>query len=583
MLRAAPLRSLFSASLALFVAGCAVGDEEPLGTAEQEMVVCPKAGTIEGIDVSYYQGNIDWNAVKASGRDFAIARISDNLFQDTKFAQNWQGIKDVGMIRGAYQFFRPAGDPNAQADLVIQKVGQLGPGDLPVTCDVEVADGVSPATYAANLKIWMDKVTAATGKPPIIYTGKYFWNASVQTGAYSANPLWIAAWGPPCPDLPTVWSDWAFWQYSATGSVPGINGDVDLDKFNGTLQDLQALADGGPDWGAKFVDQSWPFASMTMKMTVNESLPAYIELRNIGKATWDDKTRLGTTEPRDRASAFVAPDWMAPNRASKVNGMIPPGETYKFAFTFHAPEEPGTFDEFFSVVQEGAAWFGDPGQGGPLDGVIEAKIEVVEAEYHGKLVEQSYPTLDEGPVEMKTGQTLDGYIDMKNVGTATWKAGETKLAPTPRDMASPLHGKDWLSETRVSTLDKDVPPGSTGRFKLSLAAGAVGDYTQTFSLVEDGVTWFGDAPKGGGPLDGQLAVHVVVSKPGTGGTGGTGTGSGTTSTGGEGGEGGDGGKVETKESGKCSCDVAGNPDSGTGAIWIAAAGAVVLLRRRRAR
>jgi lysozyme len=565
------------ALVAALTAGCGAGESEPLGTAEGEVVVCAKGTTVEGIDVSVYQGNIDWAAVKASGRDFAIARISDNLYQDTKFAQNWPAIKAAGMIRGAYQFFRPGGDPNAQADLVIQKVGALGPGDLPVTCDVEVADGVSAATYAANLKIWVDKVTAGTGKAPMIYTGKYFWNASVVSSAFSDLPLWIAAWGPPCPDLPNPWSDWAFWQYSATGSVPGISGDVDLDKFNGTLQDLQALANGGPDWGAKFVDQSWPFATMTTQMTVNQSLPATIELRNVGKQTWDGNTRLGTTVPRDRMSAFVAPDWLAPNRASQVSGTVAPGDTYKFQFTWKAPDTPGTYDEFFSVVQEGVAWFGDPGQGGPADNAIEAKIEVVEAAYHGVLLDQSFPAATEDAIEMTPGQTLDGWIDLKNVGTATWKAGETKLAPTPRDMPSPLHAQGWLSDTRVSTLDADVAPGETGHFALSIAANEVGDFTQTFSLVEEGVTWFGDAPMGGGPLDGQIAMHVIVAKnlSGTGGTGGTGTGG----SGGLSGE----AKVEAEAKGKCSCDVAGQSDGGGSAIWIAAAGAVVLLRRRRSR
>jgi lysozyme len=561
---------------AALLSGCSAGSEEPLGTAAEEIVVCPAGATVKGVDVSYYQGTIDWNAVHGAGNDFAITRVSDGTgFMDPKFDQNWAGIKAAGMVRGAYQFFRPAQDAGAQADLVVQKVGLLGPGDLPVTCDVEVADGVSPATYEAHLQTWVDKVTAGTGKPPMIYTGKYFWNGNVQSSAQSNLPLWIAVWGATCPDLPTPWSNWAFWQDADNGSVPGISGAVDTDKFNGSLAQLQDFAGAGADWAAKFVDQSWPFATMTMTLTVNQAMPASITLKNIGKATWDENTKLGTTQPRDRSSAFAGADWLAPNRAAGVTkGMtVPPGQDFKFQFAWHAPGTPGTFDEFFSVLQEGVAWFGDPGQGGPADGVIEAKIQVVEAEYHAAFVAQSFPTLADPAIQMTPGQTLDGWIDLKNVGTATWKAGETKLAPSPRDLPSVLGAGDWLSPTRVSTVAADVAPGETGHFKLALSAAAVADVTQTFALVEEGVTWFADAPKGGGPPDDFLAVHVVVSNPHDPGTGGAG---GTAGTGGSGGGG--GGTTDTK--GGCSCGVAG--DGGT--PWssaLAAAGALALARRRR--
>lgn len=572
-----PLARLGAAFLLPILAGCGAADGDgSLGEAQDEMVVCPAGATVKGIDVSYYQGTIDWNAVHNDGYDFAITRVSDGTgFNDPKFDQNWAGIKAAGMIRGAYQFFRPAQDPVAQANLVVSRVGALGPGDLPVTCDVEVADGVGAAAYEANIKTWVDIVQAGTGKPPMIYTGKYFWNGNVNSTAQSNLPLWIAVWGATCPDLPNAWSDWAFWQYSATGSVAGIAGDVDLDKFNGSLAQLQDFAGAGPDWAAKFVDQSWPFATMTMTMTVNQVLPASITMKNVGKATWDENTRLGTTQPRDRESPFSGPDWLAPNRAAGVapGTTVPPGQDYPFTFSWHAPSTPGVYDEFFSLVQEGVHWFGDPGQGGPADNVIEAKIEVVEAEYHGEIVAQSFPKPADSAVDMKPGDTLEGWVDLKNVGTATWKAGETKLAPTPRDMTSPIAAASWLSDTRVSTLDADVPPGSTGHFKLPITANKEGDFTQTFGLVEEDITWFADAPKGGGPMDDQIAVHVIVADApaGTGGGGG----------GGAGGSGGGGVTIEGEASGSCGCRVAGDAGGSGPAAWILAAGAIVLARRRR--
>jgi uncharacterized protein (TIGR03382 family) len=183
--------------------------------------------------------------VKGAGIDFAIIRVSDGAnYNDSKFAANWQGAKDAGVIRGVYQFFRPGQDPIAQADLLINKVGVLGPDDLPAVIDVEATDGQSAATIAANVGIWLERVKAGTGKTPIIYTGKYFWNDNVQTTAYNGYPLWVAQYGPVCPDLPTAWSDWTMFQYSSTGSVAGISGNVDTDKFNGDLNALMAFARG---------------------------------------------------------------------------------------------------------------------------------------------------------------------------------------------------------------------------------------------------------------------------------------------------------------------------------------------------
>src|SRR5262249_9198422 len=121
----------FSAlALAIFgLAGCSVGndDDGPLGEA-QEANVCAAGATVKGVDVSVYQGNIDWATVKASGIAFAIARVSDGTFMDTKFDQNWAGMKNNGIVRGAYQFFEPGEDPVTQANIMINKLGVLGAG-----------------------------------------------------------------------------------------------------------------------------------------------------------------------------------------------------------------------------------------------------------------------------------------------------------------------------------------------------------------------------------------------------------------------------------------------------------------------
>jgi MYXO-CTERM domain-containing protein len=180
---------------------------------------------------------------------------------------------------------------------------------------------------------------------------------------------------------------------------------------------------------------------------------------------------------------------------------------------------------------------------------------------------------------------MTGSITLKNVGTATWRAGVSKLAPTPRDKPSSVGSTGWLSPTRVSSPSKDVPTGQSYAFPLTLTAGAPGTYVQTFSLVEEGVTWFADAPAGGGPPDNRLAVKVVVTGPGggTGGSGAGGGGQGASGTGG-GGVGGGTGAGSTGANKGCGCRAAGE-DGGPlpAGAWLAVAGmAAVAARRRRA-
>jgi lysozyme len=565
--------------------GCSSGPAGEEVGQQSEASVCATGATVKGVDVSVYQGSVNWASVKASGVDFAIARISDGSYLDTTFATNWAAIKSAGMVRGAYQFFEPGEDPTAQANIVISAVGTLGDGDLPVTADMEVTGGQSAATIAANLSTWAAKVEAGTGKKPMIYTAPGYWDGSVGSTAFGGDPLWVANWGVSCPSLPSGWSNWKVWQYSDSGSVSGISGSVDLDEFNGSLSDLQAFAGGAPDYAAQYVSQTWPLATMTMTMTTGQVIGASITLKNVGKKSWDSNTKLATTQPRDRKSAFSA-SWPAGNRLAAVSGTVAPGSEFTFKFDFTAPSTPGTFDEFFGVVQEGVAWFSDPGQGGPADNDIEAKIQVVAADYAATFVSQSFP-LAPMALSMNVGDHVDGYIELKNSGTQPWKAGVTKLAPTPRDKASSLGADGWLSTTRVSSPTADVAPGGSFKFPVRLTASAAGDLTQTFGLVEEGVTWFADAPKGGGPADDALKVHVVVGDAVAGDAGATSSadGGGSSVDGGDAG-GGDGGAARSgaASSGGCSCVVvrAGGVDAP--AAWVAGAlGVVSMLARRRRR
>lgn len=227
--------------------GC-VEPVEPPGSIEQASTVCGDGPTVDGMDVSYYETSIDWAAAHDAGIEFAFIRASDGLqFPDPKFSEYWAGAKAAGVIRGAYQFFRPAEDPIAQADLLLAAVGALEPGDLPPVIDVEVSGGLSTDEVAAAVRAWIDHVTAAIGRPPIVYAGLYSWHDLTGAADVTTSPLWVAQYTTaPCPNIPLPWTRWLFWQYTATGSVAGIPGaTLDRNWFNGTLDQLRSYTLGG--------------------------------------------------------------------------------------------------------------------------------------------------------------------------------------------------------------------------------------------------------------------------------------------------------------------------------------------------
>ncbi|MFO0589910.1 MAG: GH25 family lysozyme [Polyangiaceae bacterium] len=353
-------------------------ESEDLGEAQEASVVCEAGQTVPGIDVSVWQANIDWDAVKGKGIVFAFARAAYSTSKDDYFDQNWAGMKSAGIIRGAYQYWRPDKDPIAQADALLNIMGPLEPGDLPPVIDVEETDGVGPTTLSDRLGQWLQHVESKIGRKPIIYSGKYFWQDNVQSKAFLDYPYWIPNYSLDCPNLPDgYWPDWQFFQYSSTGSVPGISGNVDMDKFNGSLLDLQKFAGSAPKYAAKFVAQSFPYAAdPPMEMVGGNSYKLSITLKNTGTETWDSNTKLATTEPRDRESPFAGPEWPGPNRYAAVQGTVAPGEDYTFEWEMHAPKKGGTFDEHMGLVQEGVAWFSDEGQGGPPDGQLEGMFHV---------------------------------------------------------------------------------------------------------------------------------------------------------------------------------------------------------------
>ncbi|HYP00881.1 MAG TPA: GH25 family lysozyme [Pyrinomonadaceae bacterium] len=197
---------------------------------------------LTGIDVSHYQGTVNWSDVRGAGSAFAFAKATEGAsIVDPTFNANWNGMKEAGLVRGAYHFFRPEQDGVEQAKHFLQAV-EIEPGDLPPVIDIELNDGVTGGRLIAGVGNWIDTVAQATGTTPLIYTAAYFWNEYMNDG-FGKFPLWLAHYtNAPTPQpLPHGWTTWTFWQYSQSLPIPGVNGNADHNRFNGAQADLQAL------------------------------------------------------------------------------------------------------------------------------------------------------------------------------------------------------------------------------------------------------------------------------------------------------------------------------------------------------
>ncbi|MEM7091411.1 MAG: GH25 family lysozyme [Actinomycetota bacterium] len=187
------------------------------------------ADDARGVDVSNFQGDIDWAAVAADGISFGFAKATESTtFRDPYFAKNWSGMAAHGVARGAYHFFSTKHPGADQANFFLSVLGDEA-GDLPPVIDIETG---SP--NPAEIQAWLDTVERALGVRPMIYASLSF--ANDHLGAFGDYPLWIAEYNTQAtPTLPSAWSTWQFWQYSDKGSVNGIAGNVDVDRHNGPL------------------------------------------------------------------------------------------------------------------------------------------------------------------------------------------------------------------------------------------------------------------------------------------------------------------------------------------------------------
>jgi lysozyme len=210
---------------------------------------------LSGIDVSVHQNLIDWTQVAPANLSFAYARASLGITgQDRSFATNWAGIASATLFRGAYHVFYPDDDPTLQAQNFIAALAAanggsplLATGDLPAMVDVEIPlQTTDPLNFCNVLLSLLGQIALATGRTPIIYTNRGFWdpNTASSTAFAATYPLWVAEYGVAAPHgLPAGWANYTFWQHTEKlPAIPGTNTLLDGDYFNGALTDLQALA-----------------------------------------------------------------------------------------------------------------------------------------------------------------------------------------------------------------------------------------------------------------------------------------------------------------------------------------------------
>jgi len=179
-----------------------------------------------GIDVSHYQGAINWEVVARSGVAFAYIKASDGVSGgDSAFRENWAGAKATGLQRGAYHFFRAQADADAQVERLLSFLGS-DHGELPPVLDFEVLAGVTVNEGLQRAKRWLESVEEAIGQTPIVYTGTAFWHECLKNSeALAGYPLWIAHYtSAQEPEIPSAWKRWTFWQHSEKGNVAGVTG-----------------------------------------------------------------------------------------------------------------------------------------------------------------------------------------------------------------------------------------------------------------------------------------------------------------------------------------------------------------------
>ncbi|MDG9719703.1 lysozyme [Streptomyces sp. DH24] len=210
---------------------------------------------VQGIDVSHWQGAINWTSVRNAGIQFAWIKATEGTsYKDDRFNTNYTNAYYAGVIRGAYHFARPNLSSGAvQANYFASNGGAWSRDNLtlPGVLDIEhnpygaMCYGLSTTQMRSWINDFYNTYKSRTSRDVVIYTTAGWWNTCTGnwTGMGDKSPLWAAHWTTNhSPTIPNGFPYWTVWQYTSTGSVSGVSGNVDRNKFNGTRDRLLALA-----------------------------------------------------------------------------------------------------------------------------------------------------------------------------------------------------------------------------------------------------------------------------------------------------------------------------------------------------
>ncbi|MDP9839303.1 lysozyme [Neorhizobium huautlense] len=202
--------------------------------------VQPRHFAVHGVDVSRWQGEIDWPKLRTQGANFAYIKATDGGDHlDPMFRTNWRRAKDAGIRRGAYHFFYWCRAASEQADWFIRNVPRE-PDALPPVIDVEYNGEsackmrLSKARVIEKMQVFMDKLERHYGQRPVIYTAPDFYKDNLR-GEFENYPFWLRAVAQH-PSKVYPGRKWVFWQYSGSGLSHGVTGKIDLNVFNGSEQ-----------------------------------------------------------------------------------------------------------------------------------------------------------------------------------------------------------------------------------------------------------------------------------------------------------------------------------------------------------
>lgn len=198
-----------------------------------------------GVDVSHYQGEIDWQQFKEQGVEFAFIKATEgSSFVDEKYEENRKNARAEGLYIGAYHFFSFDSPPTSQAELFIATAGDLS-GALPPVVDIEYygdkrENPPKEDQVVSGLQELLDALEKEYGVKPVIYTTYAVYNKYIRNG-FQEYPLWIRnVYYPPAD----IGREWTFWQYSDTGKLRGTAGEeeyVDLNVFRKGREELERL------------------------------------------------------------------------------------------------------------------------------------------------------------------------------------------------------------------------------------------------------------------------------------------------------------------------------------------------------